>query len=284
MIDNLSTLVEVSNFLGKRVAYIQGGGGNTSLKISRDHMLIKASGKFLSDVTIQDGFVPVDWEMLKSEICKCVTEAEYGLLLKKSIKSDDTFLRPSIETGFHAILNNCTLHSHSVWANILTCSNEGYSIVQKLFPNAIWVPYFTPGLALTKAILERVKNQKSVTIFLQNHGIVTSNKDIKSALDMHETITNVICKEYPMLIDFDETSDKLNTTDVKGLLFPDQAVYHSSPELKNSRAGLETMRAYEFLLDRITNAGLTPCYIDEAERDILVNMESEKFRQELVDL
>ena len=284
MIDSLKTLVNVSKFLGNRVAYVQGGGGNTSLKVSTESMLIKASGNFLADITMQKGFIPVNWGILRSEISSCETEIEYGLLLKKSKLIDDISLKPSIETGFHAVLNTCTLHSHSVWANILTCAIEGQSIVRKLFPKAIWVPYSTPGLALTKAIMERVENKRTVTIFLQNHGIVVSAKDSKSALAMHEKVTNIIREEYPMLLDFDETKDEVNSSDISGLLFPDQAIYHSSPELKTSRAGRETMRACEFLLDRIINAGLTPCYIHESEKHILLNMESEKFRQKLVKI
>ncbi len=282
MIENISNLITMSNALGKQIAYVQGGGGNTSLKMSHTEMFIKSSGKFLADIEDETGFLSVDWQLLKSKIQACVSEQDYYTLLTESQHVEDKTRRPSIETGFHAILNKCTIHTHSVWANLLTCSVEGKRLVRDIFPSAIWVSYATPGLALTQAILKKLDNRQDVTIFLQNHGIVVSGPSLRMAYEMHEGITATIRKAYPNIGEFGGMDKSIENLSVNGLLFPDQAIYHSSPELANSRAGRETMLAYLFIMKGIKKAGLTPCFIDDAESRLLLNMESEKFRQRLV--
>ncbi len=282
MSSGIDKLVHISNAIGSQIAYVQGGGGNTSLKTTETQMFIKASGKFMADIEDETGFLPVDWTILRDQVNACENEADYGALLAASTLVDDSMQRPSIETGFHAILGRCTLHSHSVWANLLACAQDGESLVRRLFPTAIWVPYATPGLALTKAVFERLDGAKHVTIFLQNHGIVVSGPDTDTALTMHRAVTDTIRTAYPGLVDFDEVSDDAGEIKIGGLLFPDQAVYHADPVLADSRAGHEVMRACAFLIDRMNHADITVQYIDDTERDILLNMESEKFRQKLV--
>jgi len=282
MSDNVHELIRVSNALGSRVAYVQGGGGNTSLKTSKTEMHIKVSGAFLADISDHTGFLPVNWPMLCAGLDSCETEADYSQLLAASTLVDEGASRPSIETGFHALLDCCTLHSHSVWANLLACSMNGEELVNGLLPSAVWVPYFTPGLALTKAISERLSGRKNVTIFLQNHGVVVSGPDAATAMAMHEAVTDAVRGAYPNLIDFDEAKDDPGSIVIDGLLFPDQAIYHANAMLAASRAGRETMRACTFLIDRIERAGLKLRYIDKPERENLLNMESEKFRQMLI--
>ena len=47
---NLKYLVNISNKIGKRCDYTQGGGGNTSVKIDSENMAIKASGSTLKEM------------------------------------------------------------------------------------------------------------------------------------------------------------------------------------------------------------------------------------------
>ena len=278
----LSKLTEVSINLGRRVAYVQGGGGNTSLKTTDSKMFIKASGTFLADLKDAAGFLPVDWRMLRSQLNDCISEQDYSALLAASVMVSNNSARPSIETGFHAILDKCVLHSHSIWANLLSCTVEGENLVYSLFPQAIWVPYVTPGLALTKKISKKTGVNKKQIIFLQNHGIIISAPDPESAWAMHESVTRSIRNAYPAITDFDETQNFTSSITTDGLLFPDQAIYHSKPELSKTRAGYETAQACSFLLKSVAKVGLTLCYIEDSERDVLLNMESEKFRQKLV--
>lgn len=283
MSSDLKRLVKISRSLGARVAYVQGGGGNTSLKINNGNMLIKASGKLLVNIDEQTGFLPVDWKSINSSIHECKTNADYDAMLMRCLLSDDKSVRPSIETGLHAKLGKCVIHTHSVWANLLTCSREGKKIMSDLFKDAIWVPYATPGLALTRAVEKRVKTKKNVIVFLQNHGILVSAENEEAALARHEAVTASIRIRFSELKEFDEDNTDQFIVDLNGMLFPDQVVYNSDPFISASSAGRETLRAYYFLKDRIERAGLTLNYIHESEKEILLNLNSEKYRQELVN-
>jgi len=40
--------------------------------------------------------------------------------------------RPSVEVGFHSFLSRCVIHTHSVYANLLCCSEEGRGIADEI--------------------------------------------------------------------------------------------------------------------------------------------------------
>ena len=48
----LQNFVRLSRALGKRADYVQGGGGNTSVKLKGGLMAIKASGYCLGDIAM----------------------------------------------------------------------------------------------------------------------------------------------------------------------------------------------------------------------------------------
>jgi ribulose-5-phosphate 4-epimerase/fuculose-1-phosphate aldolase len=281
MVADLQRLTEVSQRLGHEVGYIQGGGGNTSIKIDANTMYIKASGRNLAGISPETGFLPLNWKLVKTSVVQCRTEQDYSDLLTASSLSEDASVRPSIETGFHALLGRCVLHSHSVWANILTCSKEGEDIVTKLFPSALWVPYFTPGLHLTKAIAGALGTETPDIIFLQNHGLIVCADDEHSAFTLHEGVNGAIRRHFGEPLPFPVGKLSIPAEMKRGLLFPDQAVYHSNALLAESPAGRETMQACDFLLHNIQGLGLTINFIDEIEKNTLINLESEKYRQKV---
>ena len=66
------------------------------------------------------------------------------------------------------------------------------------------------------------------------------------------------------------------------VMFPDQIVYLLSEDLRNTKAGLETLYAYNYILENIKNLGLTPNFISKKDIVYITNMESEKYRQSLI--
>ena len=60
--------------------------------------------------------------------------------------------------------------------NALTCRKNGKDILIKLFPDALIVPYATPGVELAKAYFAEYKKYKLIHqdepkyVFLMNHG------------------------------------------------------------------------------------------------------------------
>ena len=51
--------VEISRYAGSRFDLIQASGGNTSVKLDGNRLLIKASGVHLSEVNANEGYVSV---------------------------------------------------------------------------------------------------------------------------------------------------------------------------------------------------------------------------------
>lgn len=163
----IEDLVYISQAIGGKVPFVQGGGGNTSIKIDETHMAIKASGVFLKDMSIDAGYCIIDYKGIRSYLCE-PDEDEYLFsqkIMSFAVKPDS---RPSIETGFHALLDGMVIHTHSVYANILSCSIEGKSIADKILSGSIWVDYAAPGRELTIIIKDVIKeaSDKSKVIFL----------------------------------------------------------------------------------------------------------------------
>lgn len=279
-----TSFYKYSRQIGLNPAYIQGGGGNTSLKLNEDSMLIKSSGCRLAEVGSTFGF-------------SSVSHAEIVSYLSQPASDDDSFAqdivrytspgsaRPSIETALHSLMDVCVVHTHSVFANILTCSQEGSSMSKELFPDSIWIEYETPGrdvtLALRRALLERQGNDSLV--FLENHGIITAGKNTEEAFNLHESTNQKIIKHLGIDKTFD---DKIPFTDLEYMkshvFFPDQVVYTlSGDELAQSKAGIETLAAYRYIHEAVINAGLTHQFLPESKVAPIMNMESEKYRQKL---
>ena len=61
----LERFAAMSAAAGARSDYVQGGGGNTSVKLPGGLMAIKASGYCLSDVTAEGGYAVLDGAALR---------------------------------------------------------------------------------------------------------------------------------------------------------------------------------------------------------------------------
>lgn len=279
---NLEEFIQVSRAIGANAAYVQGGGGNTSFKISNHEMLIKASGYQLSHLSETRGHCTVD----QVAICDYLnhpheTDDEFSAKIKTFTNSLE--FRPSIETGFHAVLGPFVIHTHSIFANLLTCSVEGEKIAKELFSKSLWIPYETPGLRLTMAIKNALDGQNPEIVFLQNHGVIISGLDGKQALSLHENLNQVILTHFNLTSEFkkSDTLDELSYCR-DHILFPDQVVYTMNDDkLLQTDAAVETLAAYKYIDTKIKELGLTPKYIGGEHAEILNNMESEKYRQKV---
>jgi rhamnose utilization protein RhaD (predicted bifunctional aldolase and dehydrogenase) len=250
---NLHDIARIAQTIGNRPDYVQGGGGNVSLKYDAAIMAVKASGFRLGDLRTDNGFVSIAYPSVRnfydvpldSEVLTDLTQASDANVTASIL--DTTAKRPSIETGFHAILGTCVIHTHSVYANVLTCTAEGAAIMAELFPTAVFVPYQTPGVTLTIAIKHAVADSNASIIFLKNHGIITVGDTPDAAYALHEYVTQTIrdyfssTTTYPTLAlapttdGFQSASPELRalitrqrdvvTTFADTTLFPDQIVY-----------------------------------------------------------
>jgi ribulose-5-phosphate 4-epimerase/fuculose-1-phosphate aldolase len=227
----IQELIQISHYAAADIAYIQGGGGNTSVKLDEHRMAVKASGCKLSDMGETEGYVVVDYKLIKDYFNdanpdNAQFEIESAQVLKDAIVTIEGLkeLRPSVEAGFHSVLKKYVIHTHSVYANILCCSAEGKGIAKKLFVDTsyLWLSYVNPGAVLTSVIAKEIQKLGKVpdVIFMENHGVIVTAQTSPVAIELHEMVNNKI-KEYLNITEpFPEVSLEVNNEQ--------QVVSHSS--------------------------------------------------------
>lgn len=199
----LADFARVSQAAGARADYVQGGGGNTSVKLPGGLMAIKASGFCLGDIRPDKAYAVLDGADLRafynntepSQLSD--VEKEGSARAKADVCHIDGLadLRPSVEAGFHSILKTFVVHTHSVYANLAACSTACRQIAAQAFAGAGyswgWVPYTDPGANLTFAIRDELRRVRSATgsepavILMQNHGIIVHADDADTVLSIH---------------------------------------------------------------------------------------------------
>jgi len=278
----LSHLVNMSHEIGNEIAYVQGGGGNTSVKLDESRMAIKASGIPLKDMAVNYGVSVVDYQKVNSyHDLPDESEDAYSESINQFALGD--FGRPSIETGFHALLGNYVIHSHSVFLNVLLCAQEGKNIILEHFPDAIWVDYCTPGRNLTLAVksaLSGVEGAYEGLVFLESHGLIASAPSHMKCLELHSHCNEKI-REAFNLAEFNILDDTTPLSP-ESFLFPDQVIYMSPEQLESrTSASIETIATVKYLESNMQILGLTAKHLSLRDVEILNNMQSEKYRKKV---
>jgi len=198
----LAELIRISNAAGKDSAFVQGSGGNTSVKTTDGkYMYIKASGTALKNMSHRVG-----WRRMRLDLVQAIikdksvagfsvrareTEVANRLLFacgdKKRSKA-----RPSIEAHLHAVLDRCVIHLHPVAVLSYTCAVNGRSALEKLFKDEkyppVWIPYADPGFKLAGKVAKLTADyqnrfgRKPAVLFLQKHGLIVSADSADAAL------------------------------------------------------------------------------------------------------
>jgi len=255
----------MSHYAAKHPDWVQGGGGNCSVKSGRC-MAIKASGYFLEDISAEHGYVIVNLDT------------------KKKVGGPDDNI--SIEADLHHLLGPCTIHTHPVAAAVLACSREGHDHFKALFnsPNYQWIPYATPGMKLAKTVSERLRSAESKrgatqVLLLANHGLFVSAADADSCMALYQTTLD----KMQASIDLKEAPPQRPP---KGrYLSPDHAVYvhmgrqdlSVKQKLIVDEIDVFSSRVYGTLMA----LGWQPVWISEDDVADVLGMEQEKYRQKL---
>lgn len=202
--DQLTAFSEFSGRLGARPDYVQGGGGNTSVKMAGEWMAIKASGFCLSDIRPDHGYAVLNYPALRGFYRSHVAnefedvEASGSAVSKAATRQVDGLdsLRPSVEAGFHSLLDGYVAHTHSVYANLAACCEEAGEMLDKAMDGApyghVLVPYVDPGARLTFAIYDAIKaaqertGKRPALLLLQSHGVIAHHDDPEECLRIHE--------------------------------------------------------------------------------------------------
>lgn len=196
----MEKFIFMSKYAGMREDLVQAGGGNSAYKITDEKMAIKASGYQLAEVTEKSGYAIVNPKIIKNAFLGCenldeMTEEQSKRILEKAFLEGE---RPSIETFLHSISGRYSLHTHPVVVNALTCRKNGEEIIHKLFPDALIIPYATPGIELAKAYFKEYKKYKNdfknepKFVFLMNHGLLVSADTADEVIRLTEAVTKKI--------------------------------------------------------------------------------------------
>lgn len=195
----MNGFIQISKYAGMRNDLAQAGGGNTSVKIDDQVMLVKSSGCQLADMSTESGYMKVNYRLIvdyleQHKAAGVLTEEEGKRLLVQAQMEDG---HASIETFLHAVTNKYTLHSHPTLVNILAARKDGMEELQELFPEAVFVPYKKPGAALAQACYEACRKRDpnqggQEVIFLENHGLVVSAGTPEQVIEKTEEILKKI--------------------------------------------------------------------------------------------
>jgi ribulose-5-phosphate 4-epimerase/fuculose-1-phosphate aldolase len=293
----IDALVQISSAVGNRVDYIQGGGGNTSVKLDANRMAIKASGFKIKDITPTNAYVIVDYLQIADYFNKTVltpgmdadAESKGAVAAATLVTEGLARLRPSVEVGFHALLKKCVIHTHSVYANILCCSKEGEAIAGELFADIpfVWMQYVDPGARLTFEFRDELRKYAEThngavpsVVFMQNHGVVATHDDPAECIRIHECVNDRIRERFGLTGEFPGVSVvdvKSNTAYIKSffdsfpkqtvldvILYPDQLVYlNSNLEAKLDLNNLRYVNSTPTEAVTIEETMLAYCYVVE---------------------
>ena len=202
MTSRLEELLRLSHELGRedrRLAIL--GEGNTSVRLSAETFLVKASGRRLENLTA-DGVTECRFDKILPLFDeKKISDEEMNTRLLDA-RVDPKQAKPSIEALFHAYL--LTLpgieyvgHVHATEINCILCSGKSRTFAEnRLFPDdivccgpaSVLVPYCDPGADLARAIRDqteafiKVWQTQPRVILLENHGVITLGSSPQSVL------------------------------------------------------------------------------------------------------
>lgn len=204
--------------IGGRPDLIQGSGGNFSCKTDERRMAIKASGYRFGEIDEERGLAWADYPtilgLLEDEKNAGLREEESVNLIMNGVRpaASGEKIRPSMEIGFHVFLDRFVIHTHSVYANILTCGQDGQDLFRKIFGGwsepMLWLPYAQPGWALALSLRKAVLDFKKrfgflpAAIFLENHGLIVNGADWRQLADLHERIEKALRKYFRLTASF----------------------------------------------------------------------------------
>jgi len=198
----LVELVKISRAVGRDSSLILGGFGNTSAKAADGrYMYIKASGTALKDMTRKKGWRRLKLQPVRAilkdralsgmDVCKREARIAEKLLAACDEKTEGD-VRPSIESGFHSMLDRFVIHLHPVAVLAYVCAKNGRAEIERLFKGEkfppAWVSCTTPGYLLAKKIEKIIGRYRDrygrvpAVIFLQNHGLIVTAGDADTAL------------------------------------------------------------------------------------------------------
>jgi len=166
-------------------------------------MWIKASGTWLCNANRSELFVPVELDQLLTALHSDDQRAEKSIdFVRESLNTHS--LRPSIETSVHAVLpQKVVVHIHCVDTIALAVQTQAEQLFAELLKdfNWLWVPYFRPGLPLSRYISTHLESGTNV-IVLGNHGLVVAADSVEDAAALLESVRIAVKQTVRMVPEY----------------------------------------------------------------------------------
>lgn len=268
----IDSLIWMSKYAGIRFDLVQAGGGNSSIKLNENEMLVKASGINLSQVSKDQGFVKVDYQLIREKLARQNFEGleqkqreAIGNQIMQDAKIGDNG-KPSIETFLHAMLGKSCLHTHSVAVNLLAATDDWQKDLLTIFPNAVCVPYATPGIDLALAMHKALDGRQPEVIFLQNHGLIVAHEDPKQVIEITNSVTQTIEQHCNINLSCYRNVSRLSELAVE-LTSSDLCAYYSD-DVKIQEfisSGGEKNTPWPFCPDTLIYCGVHPVFINDTK-------------------
>lgn len=201
--------IELSRQIGDNPLLIQGAGGNSSVKVDKRVMFVKASGKWLNQAGAEDVFVAVDWPKINRQITEDLADPVAGAV----ISTGSAPLRPSIETTLHSLMpHRFVFHTHSVNTIAHAIQSGCAPVFEAKLAELNWalVPYSKPGLPLTRLVSEALKDGSFDVLIIQNHGLVVGGNTLDETWGLMKEVEARL--ELPAKTMRDVQTDFLNLT------------------------------------------------------------------------
>ena len=298
---------KLSTAVSSDYSFVQGGGGNVSIKTDKD-LIVKASGTRLSEATTLMGFVILNREVAK----ECIKS---GSSLQHAVAVDSPDGRPSIEAPLHVECGGkYVVHVHSVGAIAIGLIEDGFAFCAE--EGWQYVEYVLPGEPLLSALKssENFSSPAGVSI-LANHGLLVWDTSLENCIKRValaedkcrnyfagknssrgiDEIKNGIDLENNKSLDFGSViSDRWLQFILENTLFPDQTVFLSGVKFENLiqdnlhlnieplSMGQKEMLKLLHLLGKILRPEDCKRPLSTSEVSTLLGLDSEKYRKEKI--
>lgn len=202
----LEELIRVSKVVGAEPDWVQGGGGNTSVKSADGAtMLVKASGTTLAQMDATRGWAELDLEATRKVIATpglaelpAREREEQVLKLLRAAARQPEGVRPSVESNLHALLDRVVIHSHPVQLTAFLASNgsreQWKSVLSGIDEPALYLNYVDPGFTLASALAQQIvafekeRGVRPQIVLLENHGLIVAAPTADLCLELHERV------------------------------------------------------------------------------------------------
>ncbi len=197
-----------SRLLGQEPALVQHGGGNTSVKVTRENLFgekehvlyVKGSGWDLATIEPQ-GFSPVRMDLLL-KMARLTKLSDSDMVREqRAAMTNPSAPNPSVEAILHAVIPHTYVeHTHSDAVVSLTNTPDGKKTTREVLgEKVLLVPYAMPGFILARAVFEMTHDlnwEKYEGMVLLNHGVFTFHNDPKTA---YENMIKIVTKAEEFL-------------------------------------------------------------------------------------